>query len=63
VGKASPGGLEKTLDVHQGFERPVHAEPGPMGAGAGAAAAVDPPELSPRGLALEEAEAELRCSI
>lgn len=34
-----------------------------MGAGAGAAAAIDNNELSPRGAALEKAEAKLRCSI
>jgi len=34
-----------------------------MGAGAGAAAAIDNNELSLRGLAIEKAQAELRCSI
>jgi hypothetical protein len=43
-----------------GFERSVDAEPGPMGAGAGAAAAIDNNEPSPRGAAIEKAQAELR---
>lgn len=43
-----------------GFERSVNAEAGPMGAGAGAAAAIDNNEPSPRGVAIEKAQAELR---
>jgi hypothetical protein len=43
-----------------GFEHSVNAEPGSMGAGAGAAAAIDHNEPSPRGAAIEKAQAELR---
>ena len=43
-----------------GFEVGVDAEAGPMGAGAGAAAAIDNNEPSPRGAAIEKAQAELR---
>jgi hypothetical protein len=61
--KARTRRIEKTLDVRQGFKSLVDAEPGPMGAGAGAAAAIDKLELSPRGAAIEKAQAELRCSL
>ncbi|XP_073387711.1 chromatin modification-related protein EAF1 B isoform X2 [Physcomitrium patens] len=43
-----------------GFENSVNAEPGPMGAGADIAATIEDIESSPRGAAIEKAQAELR---
>jgi hypothetical protein len=43
-----------------GFEHSVNAEQGSMGAGAGAAATIDHDTPSPRGTAIEKAQAELR---
>jgi hypothetical protein len=43
-----------------GFEHSVNAEQGFMGAGAGAAAAIDHNEPSPHGTAIEKVLAELR---
>jgi hypothetical protein len=43
-----------------GFEHSVNAEPGSMGAGAGAAATIVHNEPSPCGAAIEKAQAELR---